>query len=710
MTAIRRLIVVLWLCLAVSPRVGDAAEKRLITEKDIFRFQWIGDPQVSPDGTQVAFVRVVVNEEKDRYETALFVVPADGGAPPKPFTSGPFDTSPGWSPDGRALAFVRAIEKDGKPEKAQIHLIAAGGGEARALTDLAKGAGSPRWSPDGKAIACTSSTLPEDTTKEDAKKKSDVRVITRAVYRFNGQGYAEPGRHDHIWTLPASFGAAGERPAPRQITSGNFDEEAIAWSPDGSRIYFISTRVLEPYYERNDADLYAVPSSGGDIVRVTSIDGEIESFAPSPDGKRVVFIATPNATPLRSYDQSDLFVSDLTPESVPRNLTADYDFDMGGGVSGDQRAPRGGRGGGMVWSRDGKSVMVTSAALGRTNLKRIRVSDGRMESFTDGDHDVLAQSASADGATLVALVSTPTNIGDLFVADARKKTASFKPLTRINDALFATLEVPAPEEIWYDSFDGQKINGWVLKPPGFDSSQKYPMILQVHGGPHIPYGYCFTHEFLWMAAKGYVVLYTNPRGSSSYGQAFGNLIQFAYPGDDYKDLMAGVDFVVQRGYVDEKRIGITGGSGGGVLTNWAVTQTDRFAAAVSQRSIADWSSFWYACDFSLFQPVWFRGAPWEETDDFAARSAITHVAKVTTPLMLIEGEADMRTPPGNGGEQMFRALKYLKKPVVMVRFPDETHELSRSGKPSHRVARLQHIVGWFDQYLQGIDSGAYDVR
>jgi dipeptidyl aminopeptidase/acylaminoacyl peptidase len=355
-------------------------------------------------------------------------------------------------------------------------------------------------------------------------------------------------------------------------------------------------------------------------------------------------------------------------------------------------------------------VLVTSTALGRTNVKRVRISDGRMEPFTERNNDVLAQSASADASTLVALVSTATHIGDLFVADARKKTASFKQITRINDALFSKLDVAEPEEIWYDSFDGQKIHGWILKPPGFDPSRKYPLILQVHGGPHIPYGYCFTHEFLWMAAKGYVVLYTNPRGSSSYGQEFGNRIQFAYPGDDYKDLMAGVDFVLQRGYVDEKRIGITGGSGGGVLTNWAITQTDRFAAAVSQRSIADWSSFWYACDFSLFQPVWFRGAPWEDPADFAARSAITHVANVTTPLMLIEGEADMRTPPGNGGEQMFRALKYLKKPVVMVRFPDETHELSRSGKPSHRIERLQHIVAWFDKYLQGKDDRSYDVR
>jgi dipeptidyl aminopeptidase/acylaminoacyl peptidase len=708
----RRIGQVVFACIAASltPVALHAAEKRSITEKDILQFKWIGDPQVSPDGSRVAFVRVVVNEDKDRYETSLFVVPAKGSAGPRPFTSGPFDTSPRWSPDGRTLAFVRAVEKEGgKSGKAQIYLLSADGGEARALTELAKGAGAPHWSPDGATIAFTTSTLPGDTPEEDPKK-SDVRVITRAVYRSNGGGYYEPDRRDHIWAVPASFDATGERPLPYQVTVGNFDEENIAWSPDGARIYFTSTRVLEPYYTPSDADLYAIPSKGGDMVQIASIDGEIEAFRPSPDGKRIVFIGTLNAAPLRSYNQPDLFVTDTMPESTPRNLTADYDFDLGGGISGDQRAPRGGRGGGIIWNRDGKSVLVTTTAQGRANLQRIRLTDGRIEAFTSGNQDVIAQSASADGSTLVALVSTASNVGDLFVADARKKAAELKQLTRVNDAPFAGLDITEPEEIWYDSFDGTKIHGWILKPPGFDASKKYPMILEVHGGPHIPYGYSFTHEFLWMAAKGYVVLYTNPRGSSSYGQDFGNLIQFAYPGDDYKDLMAGVDEVVKRGYIDEKRIGITGGSGGGVLTNWAITQTNRFAAAVSQRSIADWAGFWYTCDFSLFQPVWFRGTPWEEQDDFAARSAITHIANVTTPLMLVEGESDLRTPAGEGGEQMFRALKYLKKPVVMVRFPDETHELSRSGKPSHRVERLQHIVGWFDKYLQGKDSGAYDVR
>jgi dipeptidyl aminopeptidase/acylaminoacyl peptidase len=315
--------------------------------------------------------------------------------------------------------------------------------------------------------------------------------------------------------------------------------------------------------------------------------------------------------------------------------------------------------------------------------------------------------ASADGTRLAVLIGTATEIGDLYALDAAtgKKTR----LTRVNEPLMSELLLPAPEEIRYTSFDGRKIHGWIQKPPGFDPSKKYPFILQVHGGPHAAYGHGFYHEFHWMAARGYVVLYTNPRGSSSYGQEFGNLIQHAYPGDDHKDLMAGVDEVLRRGYLDAARLGITGGSGGGVLTNWAITQTDRFAAAVSQRSIADWADFWYTADFSQFLPSWFKGAPWEDPQDFARRSAITHVARVKTPLMLIEGEEDWRTPAAAGGEQMFRALKYLKVPVAMVRFPEETHDLSRTGTPWRRVERLQHILNWFDIYLQGKKLDTYDV-
>ena len=260
---------------------------------------------------------------------------------------------------------------------------------------------------------------------------------------------------------------------------------------------------------------------------------------------------------------------------------------------------------------------------------------------SSGDHEVISYTATPDASKMALVVSTSVNIGDLFLLD----TAGGKltQLTHVNDELFSQLNLTDPEEIWYTSFDGKKVQGWIQKPPGFDPSKKYPLILEIHGGPHGAYGFTFTHEFQWMAAKGYVVLYTNPRGSTSYGQDFGNIIQYNYPGDDYKDLMAGVDAVVKRGYIDTKKMGVTGGSGGGVLTNWTVGHTTRFAAAVSQRSIADWSGFWYTADFTLFTPTWFRAAPWEDPKDFANRSPITYVKNITTPMMFVEGEADYRT-------------------------------------------------------------------
>jgi len=263
--------------------------------------------------------------------------------------------------------------------------------------------------------------------------------------------------------------------------------------------------------------------------------------------------------------------------------------------------------------------------------------------------------------------------------------------------------------IWYTSFDGKKIQAWIQKPPDFDPNKKYPLILNIHGGPHTAYGYVFDHEFQWMAAKGYVVLYPNPRGSTSYGQEFGNIIQYRYPGDDYKDLMAGVDEVIKRGYIDTSKLGVTGGSGGGLLTNWTITQTDRFKAAVAQRDISSWADWWYSDDFTLFQATWFKAPPFEDPEDYKARSPITYVNKVTTPTMFVLGEADYRTPPGAGGEQMFRALKYRKIPTVMVRFPGESHELSRSGQPWHRIERLEHIVGWFDHWLMGVPKPEYEI-
>jgi dipeptidyl aminopeptidase/acylaminoacyl peptidase len=428
----------------------------------------------------------------------------------------------------------------------------------------------------------------------------------------------------------------------------------------------------------------------------------------SPDGKKFAFSASV-AKPVLSYTQPDLWVMDVAPNAQPKNLTTSHDIEIGGGVGGDNAPPRAGGGGGIIWSSNGKWLVTRYAKEGRAILGVFDAATGKqLADLTSGDQAVLSYRATNDGTRIAYTVSTPTRVTDLYVIDPGAGNSP-KQLTHVNDALWAKLNLTEPEMIWYKSFDGKNIQAWVQKPPDFDPSKKYPLILNIHGGPHAAYGFVFDHEFQWMAAKGYVVLYPNPRGSSSYGQDFGNIIQYKYPGDDYKDLMAGVDELIKRGYIDETKLGVTGGSGGGLLTDWTVTQTQRFKAAVAQRDIANWADWWYSADFRQFQPEWFRGAPFDEAEDFKARSPITYIKNVTTPMMFILGEADYRTPPTAGGEQMFVALKYRKVPAVMVRFPNEGHELSRSGQPWHRIERLQHIVGWFDKWLMGIAKPEYEV-
>ncbi|HWZ82513.1 MAG TPA: S9 family peptidase [Terriglobales bacterium] len=702
--------------------------KRSITEKDLFDFVWIANPQLAPDGSRVAFTRVVVDEKRTGYETSIWSVATSGNESPLRLTNGKHDSQPRWSLDGKRLAFVRGGEKDdaGKPKPPQIAVLSLEGGEARIVTDLPKGAAGPVWSPDSKRIAFLSSTTPEDIEKAqkkasekpvkssepqkstmppDAEHESDVHIISRAVYRDNDEGYLDPKRHEHIWVVDVSA-ASDELSKPVQLTSGDYDEGDLHWTSDGARIYFLTSHVDEPYYERPTTDVYSIASSGGIPEKLATIAMGIGDFTISPDGRRAAFHGAV-AQPVRSYSQPDLWVMDLFPNAQPRNLTADYDFDMGDSVGGDNAAPRGGNGRTLYWSPDGRSIFDVVAKQGRTPIVRVDAQSGSVTEITHGDQAVLDYSVTPDARTTVALVSTPTMIGDLFAIAADGSQAR---LTDPNKNLWSQFNLTTPEEINYKSFDGRNIQGWIQKPPDFDPHKKYPLILDIHGGPHAAYGWVFDHEFQWMAAKGYVVFYPNPRGSTSYGQEFGNIIQYHYPGDDYRDLMVGVDELIKRGYIDSTKLAVTGGSGGGVLTNWTVTHTDRFAAAVSQRDISNWASWWYTADFTLFQPEWFKAPPFEDPSDYANRSAITYVKNIHTPILFVLGEADYRTPQDSGGEQLFRALKYLKRPTAMVVFPRETHELSRSGEPWHRIERLEHIVGWFDRYLMEVPHPEYDVR
>jgi dipeptidyl aminopeptidase/acylaminoacyl peptidase len=718
-------------CFALVATFSYAAQgqKRAITEKDIFDFHWIGDSQLSPDGSKVAYVEATVTPNHDGYQTSIYLLDLAAGTGPVLFASGMHDGSPRWSPDGKLIAFVRSAERDGKPGAPQVYLKAAeGNANPVKITELPKGASGPVWSPKGDALVVSSDTAQDqDAAKAEAARigrstgddahVSDVRVINREVYRLNGAGYLDPTQVEQLYLISLPKADGSQAPA-WQLTGGRFGVEEYVWAPDGKRLYYTQEREEEPYYDTDDHNsIYGISVEGekkGLAKAEFTADLKIAAhgLSVSRDGKWVAFHASENLVPAVSHQQSDLWVMELKESAAPKNLTGKLSYEMGGGVGGDNTAPRGGARGGLVWA-DGDSRLIDVAARdGSAILVSVETKSGVVRELTPERQAVVGYTATEDAKKLVALISNPINIGDLFAVGADKSQTQ---LTHSNDALFSKLDLTMPLDLQVKptvhaaDIDGHAVDTFVQLPPGFDKTKKYPLILNIHGGPHSAYGWIFDHEMLWMAARGYVVVYPNPRGSTTYGEKFANVIQDNYPNDDFHDLMDTVDAVVKLGYVDADKLGVTGGSGGGLLTDWIVTQTNRFKAAVAQRDIVDWANWWYTADIGEFHQYWMKPAPFDNVAAYHDRSPLTYVNNIKTPMMFILGDADYRTPPTAGGEVFFRALKYKKIPTVMVRFPRESHELSRSGEPWHRVERLENIVNWFDKYLMGVCEPQYDV-
>ena len=645
---------------------------------DVFQLEYGSDPQISPDGKKIVYVRNFMDIMTDRRRSNLWIINYDGSNH-RPLTTGnENDSSPRWSPDGTKLLYVSS--SDGSK---QLYLRWMDTGQTAKLTNLTSSPGGFSWSPNGKwkafSMMILKSTKP--FAKMPAKPKNaewakPARVMDKLQYRADGRGYLEDG-YTHLFVLSAEGGT------PRQITSGDFNHGATpAWTTDGKSLIFSANRHNEWEYDPINSEVYEVSLADGVIKALTDRQGPDSNPVVSPDGKKIAYLGFDDQ--LHGYHITRLYVMNRDG-SGSKLVTGDF----------DRRVQR------PYWSGDGKGIYFQYDDQGDTKIAMTSL-DGKIQDLTANVGGLSLGRPYAGGMYSVAKTghvaftySQPDRPAD--VAVIRKGSSNPNRITSLNEDLLAHKELGAVEEFWYESsFDGRKIQGWICKPPGFDSGKKYPLILEIHGGPFANYGDRFAVEIQLYAAAGYVVLYTNPRGSSSYGKEFGNLIHHAYPGDDYFDLVSGVDAVIQKGYIDEENLFITGGSGGGVLTSWTIGRTDRFRAAVVQKPVINWYSFVLTADNTgFFYKYWFPGFPWDHAEHYLKRSPLSLVGNVSTPTMLINGEADYRTPISEA-EQYYMALKLRKIDAVLVRIPDASHGIA--ARPSNLIAKVAHILEWFEKY------------
>jgi dipeptidyl aminopeptidase/acylaminoacyl peptidase len=655
---------------------------RAIVPEDLLRFRFITDVQLSPDGELVAYVLRTVDRERDRYRSAIWLVPAAGGTP-RQLTSGENeDLLPRWSPNGRHLAFVsdRGEVPKGKERAPRNLWIVDRDGNERQRTRLDNDVRDAAWSPDGRRLVIVAKA-----NRPDGASEPTIRVYDRLRYRSDDEGFLDLRRR-HLWILDATDGP------PAALTDGDYDDVEPSWSADGREIAFISNRTEDR--DRNTIRDVWVTDLAGNARRLTSSDGPQEHPSYSPDGRAVAYYGHRDPRAAHAINVH-VWVS-AADAPAPRDLVAGWDRTAGSVVITDMR--------GLValpppaWTPDGTRLFFVGSDQGTAQVYEASRDGGTPRQVTRGQHQVVTASFDRERRRFAALVSSATEPGDVYLGDAA--TGALRRLTGVNSDLLRGAYVASPESIRFSAADGWDIDGWVLKPEGFDARERYPLVLQIHGGPHTAYGYSFFHEFQSLVGRGYVVLYTNPRGSQSYGERFAHACVGDWGGRDYQDLLAAVDHLVARGYVDPTRLGVTGGSYGGFMTNWIIGHTDRFAAAVTARSISNnLSSFgtsdigWHFWEYEMGD-----ADPYTDPQKYARFSPLAHVRQVRTPLLILHAENDYRCPIEQA-EQFFTALQYLRKPVRLIRYGKDSHELTRGGKPSNRVHHLSSIIEWFDRYL-----------
>ncbi len=646
--------------------------------EDVYELTGVSDPRLSPDGATVAYVVDRVDREANEYRGTVWLAAADGSREPRPFTAGPkSDGDPRWSPDGATLAFTS--NRDGKV--AQLYVMPVGGGEARRLTDLKEDVTQPAWSPDGSTIVFVSRVRDAAYDEEDDKKR-EPRRITRLQYKHDDVGWTFD-RRQHLFTVRAD----GSEPAV-QLTGGDFEDTGPVWSPDGGTIGFVSAR-HEDWDLQMVSDVYLLDAAGGEPRRLTQGGGSVGGLAWAPDGARLAVQYYPG-----DYDDpknTQVGVVDAVSGEI-RLLSQALDRDCGG--YGAVREP--------VWA--GADILFPVDDRGRTHVYRVAADgSGAPELVVGGERELTGFDARAGRIVFSAL--EPARLAELYAADGGAPEGG-RRLTAVGEAFAAARDLPAPERYTAVSPDGAEVEAWVVRPAGFEPGRKYPTLLSIHGGPFAQYGVGFFDEFQVYAAAGYVVLYANPRGSSGYSEEWGRAIRG--PGEagpgwgsvDYDDCMAVVDEALRRfDFVDPERLGVLGGSYGGYMTTWIVARTGRFKAAISERSLnyvpSQWGSGDYGWDFKGYLGTFL----WEDVPAYLAVSPSTYAQDIHTPLLILHSEEDLRCPVEQG-EHLFVTLRLLKRPVEMVRFPKESHELSRSGSPRHRVRRFEIILEFMDRHLK----------
>ncbi len=665
------------LLITTLPLIVQAGQSHF-DRMDIFELEVATDPQVSPDGSQVAYVRQSMDVMTDSARNHIWVI-GSNGANHRPLVAGSGSySSPRWSPSADRIAYISEVKGHG----AEIWVRWMDTGQTALLTNLNRSPASLTWSPDGSSLAFTMlvpakgpsfATPPEKPA--GAKWAPPVTAVDRLTYRFDGLGYLETG-NTHVFVVPA------EGSTPRQVTSGAFNHQGpLSWSADGQTIVFSANRIEDWEHQVLESEIWAVSVSTGTLAQLIDRTGPDSSPQYSPDGSKIVYLGFDDEK--LGYHNARVHLMDADG-SNKRVLTGDFDRSIDD----------------VQWAGGAKRLYVQYDNRGRTHIAALtmagKISDltGDVGSVSLGRPYTSGGFTAAGNGNYAFTSGRPDRPADIATG---RRNGKPQRITHLNEDLFSHKTLGAVEEIlWTSSVGDLQVQGWLVKPPDFDPTKTYPLVLEIHGGPFAAYGPHFSAEGQLYAAAGYVVLFANPRGSTSYGAEFANEIHHAYPGQDYDDLMSGVDAVIDKGYIDSNQLFVTGGSGGGVLTAWIVGKTDRFAAAVSAKPVINWTSMTLNSDIpGLVADYWFGKPPWEDHENYWRRSPLSLVGNVTTPTMLLTGEADYRTPISES-EQFYQALKYRKVEAALIRVPEASHGIA--AKPSHLIAKIDNILGWFGRY------------